>query len=79
MEKEKIKMVEVDARGFSCPVPVVMVKKAIEQNPEEPVTVLVETAVSKENVSRLAKSQHYSVEIEETGDEFRLILKPSAK
>lgn len=72
-------MVEVDARGFSCPVPVVMVKKAIEQNPKESVTVLVETAVSKENVSRLANSQNYSVEIQETGGEFRLILKPSTK
>ncbi len=72
-------MVEVDAHGFSCPVPVVMVKKAIEQNPREPVAVLVETAVSKENFSRLATSQNYSVEIEETGGEFRLILKPSTK
>jgi len=72
-------MIEVDARGFSCPIPVVMTKKAIEQNPKEPLTVLVETAVSKENVSRLARSQNYSAEIEETGDEFRLVLKPSIK
>ncbi len=72
-------MVEVDARGFSCPIPVVRTKKAIEENPKESVTVLVETAVSKENVSRLARSQGYSVEVEETGGEFRLILKPSTK
>jgi TusA-related sulfurtransferase len=28
-------MVEVDVRGFSCPVPVVRTKKAMEQNPKE--------------------------------------------
>ena len=50
-------MVEVDTRGFSCPIPVVKTKKAIEENPGEPLTVLVESAVSKENVSRLAESK----------------------
>ena len=72
-------MVEVDVRGFSCPIPVVKTKKAIEGNPGEPVTVLVETVVSKENVSRLAESKGYSVEVEEVEDGFRLSLKPSGK
>jgi len=72
-------MIEVDARGFSCPIPVVKTKKAIEENPGEKITVLVETAVSKENVSRLAKSKGYSVEIEEVGEEFRLNLSPPTK
>jgi tRNA 2-thiouridine synthesizing protein A len=70
-------MVEVDVRGFSCPVPVVRTKKAMEANPEEVLTVMVETAVSKENVSRLAKSQGYSVEVEEVAGEYRLALTPS--
>ncbi len=69
-------MIEVDVRGFSCPIPVVKTKKAIEGNPGEPVTVLVETAVSKENVSRLAESKGYSVEVEEVEDGFRLSLSP---
>jgi len=72
-------MIEVDARGFSCPIPVVKTKKAIEENPGEKITVLVETAVSKENVSRLAKSKGYWVEIEEVGEEFRLNLSPPTK
>ena len=70
-------MVEVDVRGFSCPIPVVRTKKAMEQNPREALTVLIETAVSKENVSRLAESQGYSVEVEEVSGEFRLTLTPS--
>ena len=72
-------MVEVDVRGFSCPIPVVKTKKAIEENPDQPITVLVETAVSKENVSRLAQSRQYSVETEKVaGDEYRVVLSPPA-
>ena len=72
-------MVEVDVRGFSCPVPVVKTKKAMETNPKEALTVLVETAVSKENVSRLAESKGYSVKVEEVSSEYRLTLTPSGK
>ncbi|MBW1673321.1 MAG: sulfurtransferase TusA family protein [Deltaproteobacteria bacterium] len=73
-------MIEVDVRGFSCPIPVVRTKKAIEENPDEPITVLVETAVSKENVSRLAKSRNYSVQVEEvTREEYRVFFNPPEK
>lgn len=69
-------MVEVDARGLSCPIPVVRTKKAMEQHPGEALSVLVETAVSRENVSRLAENQGYSVQVEEISGEYRLTLTP---
>jgi len=69
-------MTEVDVRGFSCPIPVVRTKKAMDEKPEEIVTVLVESAVSKENVSRLAHSKGYSIRVEEIADGFRLVLTP---
>ena len=69
-------MTEVDARGFSCPIPVVRTKKAMEENPNEVLTVLVETVVSKENVSRLAQSRGYSVKVEEVSGEYHLVLTP---
>ena len=72
-------MVEVDVRGFSCPLPVVRTRKAMEQNPREVLSVLVETAVSKENVSRLAHSQGYSINVEEVSSEYRLTLTPPDK
>jgi len=72
-------MTEVDVRGFSCPIPVVRTKKAIEENPKETITVLVESSVAKENVSRLARSQGYSVKVEEVEDGFRLVLSPAGK
>jgi tRNA 2-thiouridine synthesizing protein A len=72
-------VVEVDVRGFSCPVPVVQTKKAMERNPQKVLTVLVETAVSKENVSRLAKNQGYTIKVEEVSGEYRLTLTPLGK
>jgi tRNA 2-thiouridine synthesizing protein A len=72
-------MVEVDVRGYSCPIPVVRTKKAMEQNPKDVLTVLVETVTSKENVSRLAQSKGYSVKAEGVSGEYRLTLTPSSK
>ena len=71
-------MTEVDVRGFSCPIPVVRTKKAIDDNPKEELSVLVDTAVSKENVSRLAQSRGYTVEVAEAEYGFRLLLSPPA-
>jgi len=72
-------MIEIDVRGFSCPIPVVKTKKVIEENPKETIAVMVETEVSKENVSRLARSQGYSVKVEEVSGEYRLRLTPTVK
>ena len=72
-------MTEVDARGYSCPIPVVKTKKAMDENPKEILTVLVETAVSRENVSRLAESRGYSIYSEEVSGEYRLTLTPPVK
>ena len=69
-------MIEIDVRGFSCPIPVVRTRKAIKENPEDELTVLVESAVSKENVARLAESEGYATEIEEVDDGFKLLLSP---
>jgi tRNA 2-thiouridine synthesizing protein A len=72
-------MTEIDVRGYSCPIPVVKTKKAMDENPNEVLTVLIETEVSKENVSRLAKSRNYAVDAEEISGEYRLTLTPLAK
>ena len=72
-------MIEVDVRGFSCPIPVIKTNKAIKGHPGEEVAVLVETVVSKENVSRLARSKGYAIEVELVNDEYRLHLMPPDK
>jgi hypothetical protein len=48
----------------------------MQENPTEPLSVLVESAVSKENVSRLAKSRGYSIAVVDVEDGFRLVLSP---
>lgn len=72
-------MIEVDARGFSCPIPVVKTKEVIDKNPNVPLTILVDNEVSKENVTRLAKSKGYLVEAKADENGFRLYLSPLAK
>lgn len=63
----------VDARGLSCPQPVILTRRAI-QTAEFPVEVLVETVTSRENVRRAAEKAGCRVEIEEMEDEFKLII-----
>jgi tRNA 2-thiouridine synthesizing protein A len=72
-------MIEVDVRGYSCPIPVVRTKKAIEEHPKEQIVVLAETATSKENISRLAQGKGYSVKVEDLKDGFKLVLDPPRK
>lgn len=71
-------MTEVDARGLSCPIPVAKTKQAMEKNPSDEITVLVDSNVAKENVTRLAGSKKYSVDVQSANNnEYRLTLKPS--
>jgi tRNA 2-thiouridine synthesizing protein A len=70
-------MIQIDVRGFGCPIPVIKAKKAMEENPGQPITVLVQTAVSRENLTRLANSKQYGIEVEEAGkSEYRIVLTP---
>ena len=45
----------VDARGLSCPQPVIMTLDEIKQGSDKEIIVLVDTDTSKENVSRARK------------------------
>ena len=47
----------VDARGLSCPQPVIMTLDEIKKGSDKEIIVLVDTDTSKENVVRAAESQ----------------------
>ena len=64
---------QVDARGFSCPQPVIIARKAIKED-EFPIEVLVDTVTSRENVRRMAEKAGVQVEVHEMADEFKLIF-----
>ena len=70
-------IVEVDVRGLSCPIPVVRTKKAMDANPSAVIIVFVDEMTQVENVSRLAKSRGYEVNVEKLSESFKLELKPS--
>ena len=65
---------KIDARGLSCPQPVILVKKAIDKFGKGEIEVLVDTVTSKENVSRLAKNSGFQVTEQEKEGEFVLRL-----
>jgi len=65
---------EVDARGLPCPQPVINTKKALEEIKEGTLTVLVDSAESRENVRRFAQSQGCRVEITERDGAFCLVI-----
>jgi tRNA 2-thiouridine synthesizing protein A len=69
-------MVEVDVRGFVCPIPVLRTQEAMKKNIKEDLVVIVDNAGAKENVIRLAKSKGYSNEVEEVEGDFRVKLTP---
>ena len=64
---------KIDARGLSCPQPVLITKKAIEKD-EFPIEIIVETITSRENVKRIAENDGCVVKVEEVEDEFKLTL-----
>lgn len=64
----------VDARGLSCPQPVIMARKAI-QEAQFPFDILVETVTSRDNVYRMAEKLGCTVNVAPVaGDEFKLTI-----
>ena len=61
----------VDARGLSCPMPVIMTQKAMKSK-EDYYEVMVDAQAPLENVTRYAQSQGYKVEVEDKGGEYLL-------
>ena len=63
----------LDARGLSCPEPVVMIRKAMMSKASE-YTMVVDNPTAKENVTRYAEHQGYNVSVAENGDEYTLTI-----
>lgn len=64
-------MVEVDARGLSCPLPVMRTKKALDAGPDA-LVVLVDSGTAKANVSNMLSDEGYSVSVTEEPDYFKI-------
>ncbi len=65
----------IDARGLSCPQPVLMTLNEIKKGAAGPIVVLVDADASRENVVRSAQGKNWSASIEDAGAEgFRITL-----
>ncbi|MGQ9696065.1 MAG: sulfurtransferase TusA family protein [Thermodesulfobacteriota bacterium] len=66
----------VDARGLSCPQPVMLTLKEIKNMASGEIIVLVDTDTSKENVCRAAQSQGWQIKaVDPEGKGYRITLK----
>lgn len=63
----------VDTRGLACPIPVVMVQKAVKDSPDT-LEVLADAEVAVENITRFARSRGYKISVAEEGMDYRLTL-----
>ena len=64
----------VDARGLSCPQPVILTRNAMKKAGKMTIEVLVETGTSRDNVSRMARKEGWQVDVVESDGEFKLVL-----
>jgi len=66
---------QVDARGLSCPQPVMMTMEKLRALNQGELVVLVDTDTSRENVSRAAASLGWQVKaMQPEGGTYRIIL-----
>ncbi|MCR4441738.1 MAG: sulfurtransferase TusA family protein [Peptococcaceae bacterium] len=64
---------QVDARGMSCPEPLLMTKKAMGESPAG-FQVIVDNNTARENVSRFARGNGYRVKVEQDGNDYVLTI-----
>ena len=73
-----MKEIKIDARGLSCPQPVILVQKALKEGNEK-IEVIVDTVVAKENILRTVRNAKANAEVKESKDseEFVLVITKS--
>jgi tRNA 2-thiouridine synthesizing protein A len=65
----------IDARGLSCPQPVLKFMEAVSSSNDQEMLVMVDTEASMENVSRAAESKNCTVsDIQRKDEEYHLTI-----
>lgn len=68
-------MKTIDARGKTCPLPLILTKKAItEAAPEETLEILVDNEISMKNVSRFLEDNGMKTNIESKGSVYHIYV-----
>jgi len=66
-------MKRIDARGLSCPEPVVITQKELKEV-STMLEVIVDNEMSKENILRLVKKNGMTAELREEGDDIVIVI-----
>jgi len=61
---------EIDARGLSCPAPVLQTKIAIEEGALKAIRVVVDNEAAQQNVKRFLESQGFDVALKKVDDHY---------
>lgn len=64
----------LDCQGLACPEPVLLTRQALQEARAGRVTVLVSSAVARDNVTRAARSMGWKVSMVEQNAAFKLTL-----
>lgn len=65
----------IDAKGLSCPQPVILTLEEIKTGQDKEIIVLVDTDTSRENVTRAAESQGCRInDISSEGEGYRISI-----
>jgi len=65
----------VDARGLSCPEPVLLTRKILEKGEADAVKVMVDEMAACENITALAKTMGWQVTHEKVSDHIEILLR----
>ncbi|MBP1751878.1 MAG: SirA family protein [Geobacteraceae bacterium] len=71
-------MKTIDCRKMTCPMPVVTVKKALEESPGQALTVLLDDGPPRENVARFAVNRGFTIEETPLDDGYAILISGSA-
>ena len=64
----------IDTSGFSCPQPLLMVKKALESESQD-FSAIIDTEVARENISRFLDNENVDYEVEKEPERYIFKIK----
>ena len=65
---------EIDARGLTCPYPVIETKKVLQESGKGTMVTIVDNAAARDNVKRFAESMNCTVSVEKREDDYYLTI-----
>lgn len=72
-------MIRVDATGQVCPTPIIMTKRALKEIDTGKIEVLVDNAISSENIQKMCAELGFPFEVTKEGDVFTISIEKIAE